>query len=201
MKMQTVNNDYINLLKPTWKQSLPRFTNQELIQIFPEAKTYLKQRLQEYKQKEKNIQKEIKNELIEIRNSHHKNNQWFWREWLKVDKGQDLIETEKEISKIQFILAKPSKGNNKSVTEKEINHALNIPIESLTQNLKLRKTGESLTGLCPLHNEKFPSFHIYPKTNSFYCYGCQKGGNTINLVRELHNFNFKETVEFLNNYN
>lgn len=34
---------------------------------------------------------------------------------------------------------------------------------------------------CPLHDEDTPSFRYYENTASFYCFGCQKGGNVINL--------------------
>lgn len=40
---------------------------------------------------------------------------------------------------------------------------------------------------CPLHNEDTPSFIVYPADGdrntyeSYYCYGCQKGGNLISL--------------------
>jgi hypothetical protein len=34
---------------------------------------------------------------------------------------------------------------------------------------------------CPLHDEDTPSFRYYEDTQSFYCFGCAKGGNVINL--------------------
>jgi DNA primase len=49
----------------------------------------------------------------------------------------------------------------------------------------LRKTGTCLVGLCPLHVEHRPSFTLYPATNSWYCYGCHRGGDSIDLVQAL----------------
>jgi DNA primase len=32
-------------------------------------------------------------------------------------------------------------------------------------------------GLCPFHQEDSPSFAIYAKSQSWYCYGCHRGGD------------------------
>ena len=52
---------------------------------------------------------------------------------------------------------------------------------------------------CPLpnHNDKTASFKIYEKTNSFYCFGCNTGGDVIKLVQEINGFSFKEAVKEL----
>jgi len=53
--------------------------------------------------------------------------------------------------------------------------------------------------LCPLHNEKTPSLHYYPKTNSCYCFGgCGKSFDSIELYRAVHGVTFKEALEALN---
>lgn len=38
---------------------------------------------------------------------------------------------------------------------------------------------------CPLHDEDTPSFRFYEETNSFYCFGCQTGGDIIELHRDF----------------
>ena len=43
----------------------------------------------------------------------------------------------------------------------------------------LKKRGNTYVGLCPFHNEKTPSFTVYPATQSFYCFGCGAGGDAV----------------------
>ncbi|MBR4287102.1 MAG: DNA primase [Clostridia bacterium] len=61
----------------------------------------------------------------------------------------------------------------------------------------LRRRGKTLTGLCPFHNEKTPSFTVYPDTASYYCFGCGAGGDVINFVRNIENLDYIEAVKLL----
>uniref|UniRef100_A0A6M3IKY6 Putative primase n=1 Tax=viral metagenome TaxID=1070528 RepID=A0A6M3IKY6_9ZZZZ len=54
--------------------------------------------------------------------------------------------------------------------------------------------------LCPLHNEKTPSFVIFEETNSWYCFGCGEGGSNYDLIMKLHKCTFIEAAKFLNDY-
>ena len=36
---------------------------------------------------------------------------------------------------------------------------------------------------CPFHNEKTPSFTVYPESQSYFCFGCGAGGEVINFIR------------------
>ena len=51
---------------------------------------------------------------------------------------------------------------------------------------------------CPKHNEKTPSLHYYPKTNSCYCFGCSESFDSIELYRAVNNCTFKEALDALN---
>lgn len=63
--------------------------------------------------------------------------------------------------------------------------------------VNLRRRGKNLVGLCPFHNEKTPSFCVYPENNSFYCFGCNKGGDIITFIMGVENLDFAEAVKFL----
>lgn len=63
--------------------------------------------------------------------------------------------------------------------------------------VNLRRRGKNLVGLCPFHNEKTPSFCIYPENNSYFCFGCNKGGDVISFVMGVENLDFAEAVKFL----
>lgn len=63
--------------------------------------------------------------------------------------------------------------------------------------VNLRRRGKNLVGLCPFHNEKNPSFCVYPENNSFYCFGCNKGGDIISFIMGVENLDFAEAVKFL----
>lgn len=61
----------------------------------------------------------------------------------------------------------------------------------------LKRAGSNLNGLCPFHNEKTPSFTVFPGTKSFYCFGCGSGGDVITFIMRAENLDYKEALEFL----
>ncbi|HVL89808.1 MAG TPA: DNA primase [Actinomycetota bacterium] len=70
-------------------------------------------------------------------------------------------------------------------------------VEVAADYMKVRQAGRIFKALCPFHSEKTPSFSIDPAKGVFYCFGCQKGGDVITLVRELESLDFVEAVEHL----
>ena len=63
--------------------------------------------------------------------------------------------------------------------------------------VSLRRTGSNLSGLCPFHSEKTPSFTVTPAKKMFYCFGCGAGGNAITFIQKAENLDFVQAVEHL----
>ena len=71
-------------------------------------------------------------------------------------------------------------------------------IEQVIGNyVTLKRAGSNLNGLCPFHNEKSPSFTVFPATKSFYCFGCGAGGDVISFIMREENLDYVDALEFL----
>ena len=57
-----------------------------------------------------------------------------------------------------------------------------LSIESVLNHYNIKTNRHNKT-CCPFHEEKTPSFTVYPKTNSFHCFGCDKSGDTIEFIQ------------------
>lgn len=70
---------------------------------------------------------------------------------------------------------------------------INIP-SNLNRNIKC---------ILPNHKDSSPSFRVYKNTNTFYCFGCRKWWNIINLISEIEQIStkeaFKKIVKLYNN--
>jgi len=56
--------------------------------------------------------------------------------------------------------------------------------------------GGRYKAVCPFHEEKTPSFKVFPD-DSFYCFGCGKNGTVYDFVMLKHNLSFKQAKELL----
>ena len=69
--------------------------------------------------------------------------------------------------------------------------------ELVSNYVRLKNNGSRFVGLCPFHNEKTPSFVVYPESQSFYCFGCGAGGDIITFVKRIENLDYVDAVKFL----
>ena len=67
----------------------------------------------------------------------------------------------------------------------------------IDEYVNLKKRGVNLLGLCPFHNEKTPSFTVSPAKNLYKCFGCGKGGNSVNFLMEHDHLSYPDALKSL----
>ena len=70
-------------------------------------------------------------------------------------------------------------------------------VEVVGEQVRLRRRGRTLEGLCPFHEEKTPSFSVDPDKGLYYCFGCHQGGDIFKFVMQTARLSFAEAVEQL----
>ena len=77
----------------------------------------------------------------------------------------------------------------------EIKNKIDIADVAEFYGLELDKRNKCV---CPFHHEKTASFQVYPKSQSFYCFGCGVGGDVIDLTAKLFDLSPIQAAKRLN---
>ncbi len=72
-----------------------------------------------------------------------------------------------------------------------------VDLVSETVSLKPIHGGRDFIGLCPFHDDKNPSFHVYPDRQTYRCWVCDQGGDCFRWVMEIEKLPFPEAMESL----
>jgi len=172
----------------------------DLLATFPEAEDVILEQLAYYKTRHTLLENGIIVRRNELKTSNYTPfERWLIEYLIEFNLGDELHQARRHITRLRGYLAAlhPSLSAPTILSEGSIQQAKEVPIESLVDQ-RLRAAGQRLYGLCPLHNEKTPSFVVYKATNTAWCFGCQQGGDTIKLAQLLHGYSFKEAVKYLN---
>src|SRR5918912_2849611 len=70
-------------------------------------------------------------------------------------------------------------------------------VELIGRAVPLRKSGSSYKGLCPFHQEKPPSFYVFPASHTWVCFGCGKKGSAFDWLMEREQLDFGEALRQL----
>ena len=71
-------------------------------------------------------------------------------------------------------------------------------LEVVSQHVALQRSGRSYRANCPFHQEKTPSFHVFPDRQTWRCFGaCASGGDLFSFVMRAENLEFAEALKQL----
>ncbi len=70
-------------------------------------------------------------------------------------------------------------------------------VELVGAKVELKRSGRSWKGPCPFHQEKTPSFYVYPEGGNYVCFGCGEKGDAFSWLMKTENLDFPEALEQL----
>ena len=182
------------------RESLPRLSEAEWLEIFPEAVDIIPTKIAEWSDRRRELERLLDGKIkLSKKNAQNEFDFWFCCEWFRLTILDEIFEAEKQIRRLKNLLPTGKTGSPATrLSDSLIEKARLVPVVNIAmQSLNLRKRGKNYFSLCPFHTEKTPSFCIYPETNSFVCFGCNQSGDVITYVMLINNFNFKEAVLWL----
>lgn len=189
--------EYFDRLERNWKDNLPNYSFNELMQIFPEAKSVAKKCIEEeivQFRKDLNIAEEIEKECENIiYRKSSKENEEFWRGVAYTFFIKPYREgKEEKIKRNGFHLLSLNRKDvvQKGVSQSDIERARQYPIDNFIDF-------KHKVAPCIWHNEKTGSLHYYKKTNTVYCFGCGKSADVIDVYMKIHGCNFLTAVKAL----
>lgn len=70
-------------------------------------------------------------------------------------------------------------------------------VDVVSEQVVLKKRGQTYWGLCPFHKDKNPSFVVTPSMGIYKCFSCGESGDAIKFIMKTKNMDFKEVIEDL----
>src|SRR3979490_210485 len=67
-------------------------------------------------------------------------------------------------------------------------------VRVIGEYVRLKKSGQNFSGLCPFHAEKSPSFSVHPVKQIYHCFGCGVGGDVFKFVMEMERGAFPDAI-------
>jgi len=79
----------------------------------------------------------------------------------------------------------------------EIKSRIDI-VDFISRYTPLQKAGSTYKANCPFHDERTPSFVVFPHTNTWHCFGaCSTGGDVFTFVMRKEQLDFREALHVL----
>lgn len=123
----------------------------------------------------------------------YQSNKVYWYKYL-MEKFPIINPSQKREKKIHCfdIKNKDMETIKQRVTIEALCLAIGIDVSQYSRTSKLNCPQPSHS-----NGDRIPSLVIYHETNSFYCFGCNKGGDIFAFYMFLHNCSFKEAISHI----
>lgn len=195
---QLTDEEFLYFQEVEHNRDVPTLSDAEWLALDPQEVGHIfADKIKELSAESKTLTKKLERKLKIIAPSKlDEFTRWFIREYLKVTEAGKIIDIRDKIACFKRLFAPADHKSH------DLDNAINIArqtslVEIAGQDIRLRKTGKTYFGLCPLHAEHTPSFHIYTQDNRYYCFGCQAKGDVIDYVMRRQNLSFVEAVKAL----
>lgn len=209
MSTQTYE-DYLYIrrnIEPQWMLDKLNFrmTPQEEMKTFGVSQSLILEKIFEWDETRKQVISEMEDEKKQIHNhlSKFETTQEEYDLAFKINAVQklytlaeELLNAEKQITRLITYVEKHEVDNQ--LTPTQVLQASTKDFTPMLTTGVIHAAGRKKT-ICPFHQEKTPSFVIYPN-NSYYCFGCQEYGDAITFIQKTQNMNFPQAVTYLLNH-
>jgi hypothetical protein len=192
-KMSISYEDELDIMEEIQRvYDTPTIHTHELLKVFPQAKSVVKEQLRYLKDKLLSL-KDYEKQIIDI--CYRKIDNVLKREedqafFLELEINIPRRKIEAEIKQKEFMLKSVDTAEN--CPGLDIARAKQYPI---TQLIEFKGN----VARCIFHSpDKNPSMYYYPKNNKVKCFSCNKLADAIDVVQQLQCCSLKEAVNYLN---
>jgi hypothetical protein len=67
-------------------------------------------------------------------------------------------------------------------------------VDIISREVELRQSGRTYKGRCSFHDDRSPSFVVYPEDQRWWCFACNEGGDVISFIQKIRNCSFREAL-------
>lgn len=183
-----------------WRQNQLNHNDMRYWKDIPGLASIIKEKIDDWQKDAMKVEEEIKSRLEKLYQiKADEFSVWFGEYFIKLLLFPDYERCKSNIVRLKRnLLSLKMTGIGVVTNEERIEKARQYPIYEMAKyGLSLRRCGEDrYLANCPFHEDKSPSFYLYP-TNTFHCFGCQENGDVIKLTMHLHGMSFQEAIKLL----
>lgn len=183
-------------LQIEWQESLPKYSDLELLEIFPEARQFYERELELCLAVEKKLDNGARGRFDLIKDTAvNEITDWFRGEIVKEWWIKDLLKVKKRIAFLRMMLF-PNK-NKDGITAADIEKARKWPNQNIWDLAEANSNGFAK---CRFHQESTGSMHCWKDRDGihrFHCFGCGEKGDIVDFITRIEKLNFIEAVRRL----